>query len=110
MGESVIAEFVPFICDASNEIGISLSVLSDDEKCGLNILAFQNFENCRRPSWIRTIVEGQREQAGSIAGSLDDVGRRQLGELFRLDKSTCRIDLEIARAFLWTRHHLQQFA
>src|SRR5215208_260381 len=70
---SMIAEFVAFICDASNEIRISLSILSDDEKCRGNTLAFQNIENGRRPSWIRTIVEGEREQARSIAGSLDYV-------------------------------------
>src|SRR5690349_8238685 len=107
MRERVIPDFVAFIDDAPHEIGISLSVLADYEERRRDLFLFEDVENGRRPTRIGTIVEREREQTGTITGTLHDIRRRKLRELFRLDVAV--VDLQIARASLRSRHDLQHF-
>eukprot|EP01035_Chromulina_nebulosa_P033622 gene33623-45033_t len=56
-------------------------VLADDEEGARGLFRLQDVEDARRPGRIGAIVEGQRDHARAIAGTLDDRGRRQLGEI-----------------------------
>src|SRR5437879_3318709 len=112
MSKSVIANFMTFIYFAPQQIGISLAVFSHDEKRRRHILLFENIEDARRPFWIWSIVKGQRDGAGMISSTLDDITGGNLVDVvrFRADESGIRIDGDPPLAIMRARNDLQQFA
>lgn len=59
MGVSVVAYGMPFLSNPLKDMGISLHVLTADEECNLDIVAFEDFQYLGRIDVIWTIVEGQ---------------------------------------------------
>ena len=94
MGEGVVAHVVALGQHTLHERGISLRVVADDEEAGMDALVFQDVEDLRRPVGVGTVVEGQCELAGLVAGPLDDIGGRHGLVGLIVDVARVLVDLE----------------
>jgi len=59
VGVSVVAYGMPFLRNPLKDMGISLHVLTADEECSLDIIAFEDFQYLGRIDVIGTIIESQ---------------------------------------------------
>jgi len=105
----MIADVVAVADDAFYQTGIFLPVTADDEKRRGDVFALQNVQNLRCPLRIRSIVKRQGDHSGMIAGSLNDVARRYLGEVFAVNQAA-RVEIENAAAVVRFGRNLQNLA
>lgn len=76
----------------------------------MNILLLQNIENLRRPVWIGTVIESERELVRRRAGSLDDERGRH--RLIGLADNLPRVVVDIEGSLAWRPQfpHMQNLA
>src|SRR5262249_5027993 len=108
--ERMIADVVSLGDDALDQSRIGLPVLADDEKRRLNVFAFKNVQNLRRPYLIRPVVEGQGNRSRTPADAANDVGRWNLQISLRTYKAVALVQFDLTQAFFRRRFNLQNLA
>ena len=73
MRKGMIANFVTFVHDATQQVGVRLSVLANHEERSRHILLFEYVQNCRRPVRIGSVIETQGDRSRMISGALNHV-------------------------------------
>jgi hypothetical protein len=73
MGERMVSNFVALVDDATQQVRMGLSVLTNNEESRWYVLLFKYFQDIRRPSRIWSIIEGESEQSGFVSGALNNI-------------------------------------
>jgi hypothetical protein len=77
VGERVGTQLVAIRDDPAREIGVRVHLRADDEERDVGMVAGEDVEDLWRPSWIRSVVEGERNRlrrhpaAGRLTGRVD---------------------------------------
>src|SRR3954466_9824776 len=65
MSKSVVSDHMPSFHQFANDVGTLLHVAADKEKCGLNIVPSQDFQEALSVRIVGTVVESERQLLGS---------------------------------------------
>jgi hypothetical protein len=71
----VVAEFVAVGADSGDDFRVALGAIADQEEGGVGIVRAENFEDARRLSGVRAVIEGQRDERRARADAVEDLRR-----------------------------------
>jgi len=59
MGEGVVANYMPPLCNLGDNIRALANIAPDQKKCGMNVMLRQNVEQIQSMRIVGAVVEGQ---------------------------------------------------
>ena len=110
MGEGVVADLVAFGVDALNDAAEFFSLDADDEKCGGDVLVFEDVEDAGGPLGIGAVIEGERQLILAGAVTRHAIRLREGCEILVVDEAGIFVDADLALPIGGLGFDVQDFA